>query len=218
MMIYWRKDNMIDLGDIVLTDQELDAFSEIANLGTGHAVSALSDMLQRRIDMDIPKVEVMSIENAVDLVGRDRIVVGVFLTIDGDIPNNFLIMVPRESALMIVDMLMGKELGDTTIFSAIDQSALLEVGNILACSYMTALADFMGLDLRPSPPAMAYDMASAVMEFVLLQFSDGPENAMVFHCEAGEHEKDIKLHLLMMPTADSLSKMIERIHTIMGDG
>jgi len=196
--------------------QEMDAFSEIANLGTGHAISALSDMLQRRLDMEIPKVDFMSVEDAVGLVGKDRIVVGIFLAIEGDIPNNFLVLIPRESALKLVDLLMGRTPGETVIFSDIDQSAILEIGNILACSYMTALCDFLSVDMRPTPPNMVYDMASAVIQFVLLQFGDEPESAMVFHCEAGGSAKDIKLHLLMMPTAESMQGMRDRIRTILG--
>jgi chemotaxis protein CheC len=199
-----------------MDDREIDAFSEIANLGTGHAISALSDMLQRRLDMEIPKVEFISIERAVELVGKDKIIVGVFLRIEGEIPNNFLVMIPRESALHLVDLLLGKKPGDTVIFSDIDQSVILEVGNILACAYMTALSDFMGMNLKPSPPSMVYDMASAVIEFVMLEFGDDSEHAMVFHCKAGQNEKDVNLHLLMIPSNDSLKDLRSRIRGIMG--
>jgi chemotaxis protein CheC len=206
---------MIEGLDMEVSPIHIEALSEIANLGTGHAVSALSDMLQRRIDMDVPSVEILPVEEAIEMIGSNQLVVGVFLQINGDIPNNFLAMIPRESAMALLDFLMDRELGTTKIFSSIDESALMEVGNILACSYSNALSEFMAVSLIPEPPQMAFDMATAVMEYVMLHFEEENETAMIFHCEAGEKQRKLQIHLMMIPPIESLKKILERIDIIM---
>jgi chemotaxis protein CheC len=207
---------IMDELDMEVTPMHIDALGEIANLGTGHAVSALSDMLNRRIDMDVPIVDIVPVEEAIEIIGSDKIVAGVFLQIKGDINNNFLVMIPRESALAILDLLMGREMGTTQIFSSLDESALMEVGNILACAYSDALAEFMDVSMIPGPPQLAFDMSIAVMEHVLLQFEDYSETAMIFHCEAGESKQKIQIHLMMIPPLESLKKILLRINAIMG--
>jgi chemotaxis protein CheC len=202
--------------DMEVTPIHMEALGEIANLGTGHAVSALSDMLNKRIDMDVPTVDILPVEEAIEMIGSNNLVVGVFLQIKGDIPNNFLVMIPRESAMALLDILMDRELGSTRIFSSIDESALMEVGNILACSYSDALAEFMAVSLIPEPPQMAFDMATAVMEYVMLHFEEENDTAMIFHCEAGEKTKKLQIHLMMIPPIDSLRKIMERLDIIMG--
>jgi chemotaxis protein CheC len=99
-----------------------------------------------------------------------------------------------------------------------DESALLEVGNILACAYTSALSDFLGMAMIPTPPNMAFDMASAVMEYVMLSFEEGADNALVFHCKAGEKDMDLNLHILMLPPKDSLETMISRLSEIIATG
>ena len=66
-------------------------------------------MLQKRIDMDVPSVEILPVEEAIEMIGSNLLVVGVFLQIRGDIPNNFLVMIPRESAMALLDILMDRE-------------------------------------------------------------------------------------------------------------
>lgn len=207
---------IMDELDMEVTPMHIDALGEIANLGTGHAVSALSDMLNKRIDMDVPIVDIVPVEEAIEIIGSDKIVAGVFLQIKGDIDNNFLVMIPRESALAILDLLMDREMGTTQIFSSIDESALMEVGNILACAYSDALAEFMDVSMIPEPPQLAFDMSIAVMEHVLLQFEDNSETALLFHCEAGERKQKIQIHLMMLPSMESLRKILLRINAIMG--
>ena len=106
-------------------------------------------------------------------------------------------------------------MGSTRIFSSIDESALLEIGNILACSYSDALSEFMAVSLIPEPPMMAFDMANAVMEYVMLHFEEENDTAMIFHCEAGEKTQKIQIHLMMIPSVNSLRKIMERIDIIM---
>ena len=111
--------------------------------------------------MNVPKVSVVPLDEVPDLVGGpETIVVGVFLRVYGKAPSNILFLMPKDSAFYLVDALMGKESGETTHLDMMAESALMEIGNILAGAYLNALYSFTNLSLIPSIPALAMDMAS----------------------------------------------------------
>ena len=195
----------------MISERHKDALSEIANLGTGHAVSSLSDMLGKNIEMDVPEVCITEPENAVQMVGSTDIVVGIFLRVNGDMNPIFLVVIPKESAFTLLDILMDRGEDGTQDISEMDESALIEIGNIIAGSYTSALADFFDINLNPNPPSMAFDMAPALMEFVLLQYNEDMDNAIVFHTKAEKLDEELTFHIIMLPPRETLMDLLERI-------
>ena len=109
-----------------LSPIQLDALREIGNVGAGNSATALSQIINKRIDMNVPKVALVPIESVPDLVGGpDAIVVGVFLRIYGKAPGNVLFLLPQKSAFYLVDTLMGREHGTTKSLDFMDESALM---------------------------------------------------------------------------------------------
>ena len=158
-------EDIIDLSPV-----QLDVLREIGNVGAGNSATALSQLINRRIDMNVPKVSVVPLDEVPDLVGGpETIVVGVFLRVYGKAPSNILFLMPKDSAFYLVDALMGKESGETTHLDMMAESALMEIGNILAGAYLNALYSFTNLSLIPSIPALAMDMAGAILNVVLVQ-------------------------------------------------
>ena len=99
-----------------LSPVQMDALREIGNVGAGNSATALSQIINRRIDMDVPRVSIVPLEEVPELVGGpDTMVVGVFLRVYGKAPSNILFLLPRDSAFYLVDMLMGKKHGDIVI-------------------------------------------------------------------------------------------------------
>ena len=118
--------------ELDLSPAQLDALKEIGNIGAGNSATALSQVINRRIDMNVPKVALVPLEAVPDLVGGpDAIVVGVFLRVYGKAPGNILFLLPKNSAFYLVDTLMGRPQGTTTKLDFMDESALMEIGNIL---------------------------------------------------------------------------------------
>ena len=147
-----------------LSPMQLDALREIGNVGAGNSATALSQIINRKIDMSVPDVAIMPLDEVPDVVGGpDVMVVGVFLRVYGLAPGSVLFLLPKESAFYLIDMLMGKERGQTQSLDFMDESALMEIGNILAGAYLNALSYFTKLTLLPSIPALAMDMAGAIL-------------------------------------------------------
>ena len=193
-----------------LSPAQMDALREIGNVGAGNSATALSQIISRRIDMDVPRVSIVPLDEVPDMVGGpDTMVVGVFLRVYGKAPSNILFLLPKESAFYLVDMLMGKTHGDTQKLDFMDESALMEIGNILSGAYLNALFNFTNISLLPSIPALAMDMAGAILSVVLVgQMGD---HALVIETEFKTDDDGIKGHFFLVPDPGSLDIILQAV-------
>ena len=201
---------MIDEFD--LTPIQMDALREIGNVGAGNSATALSQIINKRIDMNVPKVALVPIESVPDLVGGpDTIVVGIFLRVYGKAPGNILFLMPKKSAFYLVDTLMGREHGTTKKLDFMDESALMEIGNILSGAYLNAFFNFTHISMLPSIPAMAMDMAGAILNIVLVQLGQMGDQAMVIETEFLAEDDGINGHFFLVPDPGSLGTLIKAV-------
>jgi chemotaxis protein CheC len=195
-----------------LTPNQLDALREIGNVGAGNSATALSQVINRRIDMNVPKVALVPLESVPDLVGGpDTIVVGVFLRVYGKAPSNILFLLPQDSAFYLVDTLMGKPHGTTQKLDFMDESALMEIGNILSGAYLNAFFTFTHISMLPSIPALAMDMAGAILNVVLVQLGQMGDQALVIETEFLSEDDGINGHFFLVPDPGSLETIIAAV-------
>ena len=201
---------MVDEFD--LTPIQMDALREIGNVGAGNSATALSQIINKRIDMNVPKVALVPIETVPDLVGGpDTIVVGIFLRVYGKAPSNILFLMPQQSAFYLVDTLMGREHGTTKKLDFMDESALKEIGNILSGAYLNAFFNFTHISMLPSIPALAMDMAGAILNIVLVQLGQMGDQAMVIETEFLAEDAGINGHFFLVPDPGSLGTLIKAV-------
>lgn len=201
---------MID--ELNLSPIQLDALREIGNVGAGNSATALSQIINKRIDMNVPKVALVPIESVPDLVGGpDTIVVGVFLRVYGRAPGNILFLLPQKSAFYLVDTLMGREHGTTTKLDFMDESALMEIGNILSGAYLNAFFNFTHISMLPSIPALAMDMAGAILNVILVQLGQMGDQALVIETEFLAEDDGINGHFFLVPDPGSLGILIKGV-------
>jgi len=195
-----------------LSPIQLDALREIGNVGAGNSATALSQIINKRIDMNVPKVALVPIESVPDLVGGpDAIVVGVFLRIYGKAPGNVLFLLPQKSAFYLVDTLMGREHGTTKSLDFMDESALMEIGNILSGAYLNAFFNFTHISMLPSIPALAMDMAGAILNIILVQLGQMGDQAMVIETQFLAEDDGINGHFFLVPDPGSLGTLIKAV-------
>jgi chemotaxis protein CheC len=194
-----------------LTELQLDALKEVGNVGAGNAATALSQIINRKIDMSVPKVAIMPLGDVPDVVGGpDIMVAGVYLRVFGPAPGSILFLLPRESAFYLVDTLMGRNEASETL-DAMDESALLEIGNILAGAYLNALSYFTKFTLLPSIPALAMDMAGAILSVILIQLGQMGDHALVIETEFSTEADGVKGHFFLIPDPGSLGTILTAI-------
>ncbi|MEN6413168.1 MAG: chemotaxis protein CheC [Veillonellales bacterium] len=195
-----------------LSTLQLDALREVGNVGAGNAATALSQIINQKIDMTVPQVAIMPLGEVPDVVGGpDAMVAGVYLRVFGAAPSSILFLLPRDSAFYLVDMLMGRQEGYTTSLSSMDESALMEIGNILAGAYLNALSYFTNMTMLPSIPALAMDMAGAILSVILAQLGQMGDHALVIETEFTTDSNGVKGHFFLIPDPGSLSTILAAI-------
>jgi len=149
-----------------VSDLHLDILKEVGNIGAAHAATALSQMVNRKIDMHVPSVKLVSFDEMFELAGgADETVVGIFLRIEGDLTGSMFFMLSVESANSFIQILINDHSFDfhSPPFSEMGMSAMQELGNILSGSYLSALSDFTGLKIYPTVPMLGVDMVGAII-------------------------------------------------------
>ncbi|WNF35438.1 chemotaxis protein CheC [Bacillaceae bacterium IKA-2] len=196
----------------------LDVLKEVGNIGAGHAATALSRLLNKTIDMKVPAVRVVSFEEITELVGgSENVVAAIYLRIEGDAPGNMFFMLPVEEASILIQTLTGEEDFDLEVppCSELGISALHEVGNILAGSYLSAFSDFTKLNMHPSVPALSVDMAIAILSYGLLELSRVGDCAIVIETEilekVDENSHRTTGHFFLLPDPGSYEKIFHAL-------
>jgi chemotaxis protein CheC len=197
-----------------LKESQLDAMREVANIGAGHAATALSQMTNRTIMINVPRVKIKPLEDAGDMLGPpDQVVASVLMHMMGDLTGRAMLLFPEPAALVLCDYLFRRERGTTTAFGEMEQSSLKEAGNILASAYLNALSDFMGMMLVPSVPSLVIDLSGAILTSAHLNFGHDREYALCVETSFRSEGSNESMagHFLLLPDLASLQSIFDAI-------
>lgn len=195
---------------------QLDALREVANMGAGHAATALSQLVGRRILVDVPRIRVVPLEEVGELTGDPgEVVAAVLLQVLGDLTGRCVQIFPGETAARISSILLNRPpVAFPDEFGELDRSALNEVGNILTGAYLNALSDFMGMLLLASVPSLAIDSAGAVLTSSQLSFREDADEAVLCidtRFSTGREGRPLTGHFLLMPDPASLQIILQAL-------
>lgn len=195
-----------------LADFQMDVLKEVGNIGAGHAATALSKLLDKPVDMLVPKVRIVSFEEIADSVGgAEQVVIAIFLRVEGETPGNLFFIMTMESAKKLLRSLVGIMVTHDENYTDMELSALSEIGNILAGSYLSSLADFTQLSMSPTVPSLAIDMAGAILSFGLLQFGQMGDHALLIDTKFLDGNEEVKGHFFLIPDPESFGKIFKAL-------
>jgi len=192
---------------------QLDALREVANIGAGHAATALSQMIGGTIMISVPTINVSRLEEVPPQISApEEPVAAVLMHMLGDLTGRTLLVFPKPTAARLAALMLHRP-GSSEELGEMEQSAIKEAGNILSSAYMNALSDFMGMMLLPSPPSLAIDMSTAVLTTAYLQF--GTDRDYVFCVESEFYMTDVEERLrgffLLLPDPASLQAILRAV-------
>lgn len=167
-----------------LNELQMDAIREVGNIGAGHASMALGQMIKEKVTIKVPHATLVEIEKIPEAVGgAEALIVGIYLRLLGDANGNALLTFKKDQALFLANLMLRKEEEGPPIMNEEKEAALKELGNILMGSYLTALSTFLGLNITPSIPYLAYDMAGAVVDLVTIELGRHVDYALFIKTE-----------------------------------
>jgi len=191
----------------------IDALKEIGNIGAGHAVTGLSKLLKRRIDISVTSVDLIPLKIIYNFFNGPESMVSV-VYIEGyceDFRGMMFLIFPHPESMRIVEVATGKNRHDEKLWDEYSLSVLKEVGNIMCGCYLTALASFVDRKLMQSVPQVSHDMLGAVMDSVLVDLSMESDYALVLETAFSLGENECKGFLFFVPTSESLDVIYESI-------
>ena len=195
----------------------IDVFKEIGNIGSGNAATALASIIDKKIDMAVPQVNILEFKHVTDILGGGEIpVVGIYFELDGDIEGNILFILNIDSAVNLVNILFNREKENKEL-EYMDMSALSEIGNILAASYVNSLSSLTGLTLRISIPSISIDMAGAILSVPAIEFGQLGDKVLFIETQFEEDDKLVIGDLFLIPKMDSFKKILEKLGVSYGN-
>ena len=200
----------IDLNQ--LNDMQYDVLREIGNIGAGNATTALSQMLNQKMDMSVPKVALVPFNEISDVMGaEDQTVVGIMLGFEGDVEGMMMFLFDTRSAHHLVNTLMMRDKEDGVEegadFTDMDMSALNEIGNIVSGSYLTAISKLTNLKMISTVPEMTIDMIGALLSVPASEFGTYGDKLLLIQSQFGELDF-VNGYFLMIPELDSYDKLL----------
>lgn len=190
---------------------QISALKEVGNIGAGNAAIALSQMVEKKVDLSVPRAILVTLTSVPDLVGGpETAVAGVYLNITGDCSGSILLLLEKDSAGSLASLMVPEELEAPDI-DVVKSSALQETGSILSGAYLSALGQLTGLFFKPSVPGFAMDMAGAILDYVLVDLGATEEQVLVVETDFMVSGVTILGHLILFPDLGTLSTILERL-------
>ena len=202
------------MGDFSLdnvNDMCMDVLKEIGNIGAGNATTAMAGILGTALEMMVPKVCLMEASKLSDSIcPEEETIVGIFLEVKNEIEGSMMFLMKMPAAHYLVNKLMMRDQSYQEPFDEMDLSAMKEIGNIIAGSYLSALSTMTNLKILPSVPYIAVDMAAAILSVPAIQFGQYGDNALFIATEFGD---DVLMdgYFILMPEPESYHKLLSSL-------
>ena len=199
---------MADLSLEQVTETYVDVLKEIGNIGAGNAMTALSQMLQCKVDMKVPQVKLLDLHDVATMVGNEeQLMVGVFLGVEGDITGSIMFLIELGAAKTLVKKIMlGYDSGQPTL-DVMEMSAMQEVSNIITGAYLNSLSMLTNLKIFPTPPSLSIDMAGDILSVPAIEFGILGDKILLIQSQFYD-EVEIDGYFVLIPDMDSYKKIL----------
>jgi chemotaxis protein CheC len=196
-----------------IDNMQFDVLREIGNIGAGNATTALSQMINSKIDMKVPKVDLLEFKELSEIVGgAENLVVGILFTLEGQVDGMMMFMMNLEASRHLVSLLVGSSYGNPSgEFSEMELSALNEIGNIIAGAYLSSLSTLTNILITSSVPYMAIDMAGAILSVPAIEFGKIGDKALLIETEFGDELKAVNGYFILIPTIESYAAILSSL-------
>lgn len=195
-----------------LSSMQIDTLREIGSIGTGNAATALSDMLHRKINITLPEVRIMGYNEAIEWIGGpEEITAGVLVKLSGQINGIMLSVQPLDFVNLSLESMLGESVTDYAQLSEMENSVLVEMGNIMISTFINAMSGLSGLDIHVTVPAFTVDMQGAILAVPMAEYGGQSDYIMTiggnFVCDG----KEVPCRLLLSPDIRSLNLLLRKL-------
>ena len=200
-----------------LSEAQYDALREVGSIGAGHAATALSQLVDHKVELGIPTLDLVAVDRIPTLFGGpESLTAAVYDRLLGDIGGSILFVLERSSALALVDLLHNREAGTTKSLGADEEALVAHASSIVISAYLAAVARLADINLLPGRPAFAFDMVGGILDAVAAEVGLRADSALLIRTEfrsddTPSEENKIDAYLLFLPDPDGLEVLLGRL-------
>jgi len=197
---------------ITLNEMQRDALQEVANIGASHAATSLSKMVNKPIQVGIPRIDLVPIEKSIETVPQTDPVVGVFLQMSQETPLYVMVLLSKESAFYLANLLLNQSEGIRDDFSEMEESALMEVSNVMMSSFFNSITQLINVSMIPGPPVIAFDMPAAILDYALIKVGSVANQVLLFETAVSEEGiNTFDVNMFLIPEPQTIDLILEKL-------
>jgi len=190
----------------------MDVFRELASIGAGNAVTALSKILRKKTNMSVPLVNLLDFKDVSNFIGGpENIIIGILVSLSRDVNGIMMFLIDTSCARSLISMIIGRQLPKDAEFSEIELSAIQEIGNILCSSYLGSLSSMTGQKIIPSVPHLAIDMAGAILSVPAIEFGKVSDKVIFIESTFSAENENVSGFFVLVPDPPSLTKILHSL-------
>ena len=195
----------------LLNEMQLDALTELVNLGVSRAATNLREMVGAQVHLSVPTVELVTRSRAIAILAEreSNNLVAVHQVFEGDIGGRALLIFPETKSLELVRAITGGDLPLEDIIE-LEQEALAETGNVLLNSCLATIANMLHRSLKMSLPEVL--RGNAATFFSLEPPPEAGDIVMFLYITFAVRERDISGYIAMimdMPSLTALTHLLD---------
>ncbi|MXP78877.1 chemotaxis protein CheC [Lachnospiraceae bacterium WCA-9-b2] len=195
-----------------MNELEIDILKEIGSIGGGNAATALSSMMNAKVNMSLPKVEILDFNEALVNVGDpEEVVAAILVEMSGELGGIMLFILTKEFSDEILLRMLGKTKEDFFELEEIDSSVLMEIGNIVISSYITAMASLVNMSVELSVPQLAVNMLGGIMSVPIAMMGQHSDRIMMITGKFKIDGKALNSNMLLLPDVESLNVLMKKL-------
>jgi chemotaxis protein CheC len=177
---------------------DIDILTELGSIGAGNATVALSKIIQETIKIEVPKMHLSPPHLVPGIYDKhDTVVTAIFMQLRGNADCDIMLIFEAQEATKIADLMARSADCEKP---EVEQSAIEELGSIMICSFLSAMADFTGTELIPSPPVVLCDCFDAVIDSLLLKQALCSDLAVIFDARFKRSNSSAEGFLITFPS------------------
>jgi chemotaxis protein CheC len=195
-----------------LNDKMVAYLGIIAKEGIHNAAKGFSGLLGQELSVIDPEIKLVPLMRIASIAGGpEDEVVGIYLRAEGDLGTQFMLVIPIQRALELVDLLLDQPIGTADYLGSLERSALAEVGNMTATFFMNSVAAISGLSLRPTPPAVMVDMVGAILDIIIATTGGITDQVLMLSTKFILGTREVEADFWVIPDENTLHMLSSRI-------
>lgn len=200
-----------------LTSLQLDTLRELGSIGSGNSATALSQMLGKEVRITMPEVRIMGYNEAIEWIGGpEEITAGVLVKMGGQMNGIMLSVQQLDFVNLVLESILGQTVKDYSDLAEMENSALVEVGNIMISTFINALSDLAGITMETTIPSLTVDMQGAILTVPMAEYGGQTDYLMTIGGNFVCNDREVPCRLLMSPDVRSLNFLLRKLGVMDG--